>query len=116
MSVNSSASGSVQNQREAPLSSRIACPYFFPAERLDERYERLFVPRRDVRYLRRNALVALGNTGTELDAAVTAIAPALTSCMTNQNPSRMIAGSSTISQKMISGINVSTRDCGYSTK
>ena len=35
MSVNSSASGSVQNQREAPLSSRIACPYFLPAERLD---------------------------------------------------------------------------------
>ena len=28
------------------------------------RYERLFVPRNDPRYLRRNALVALGNTGT----------------------------------------------------
>jgi len=27
------------------------------------RYDRLFVPRKDVRYLRRNALVALGNTG-----------------------------------------------------
>jgi epoxyqueuosine reductase len=27
------------------------------------RYDRLFVPRQDVRYLRRNALVALGNTG-----------------------------------------------------
>jgi epoxyqueuosine reductase len=27
------------------------------------RYERLFVPRKDARYLRRNALVALGNTG-----------------------------------------------------
>ena len=30
---------------------------------LRERYERLFVPRNDPRYLRRNALVALGNTG-----------------------------------------------------
>ena len=32
---------------------------------LRERYERLFVPRNDPRYLRRNALVAVGNTGTE---------------------------------------------------
>jgi epoxyqueuosine reductase len=30
---------------------------------LQFRYDRLFVPRKDVRYLRRNALVALGNTG-----------------------------------------------------
>jgi epoxyqueuosine reductase len=30
---------------------------------LAERYDRLFVPRNDPRYLRRNALVALGNTG-----------------------------------------------------
>jgi len=30
---------------------------------LAERYERLFVPRNDPRYLRRNALVALGNAG-----------------------------------------------------
>ena len=30
---------------------------------LIERYERLYVPRNDPRYLRRNALVALGNTG-----------------------------------------------------
>ncbi len=29
------------------------------------RYERLFVPRNDARFLRRNALVALGNNGTE---------------------------------------------------
>jgi epoxyqueuosine reductase len=29
------------------------------------RYERLFVPRNDPRYLRRNALVALGNSGTQ---------------------------------------------------
>jgi epoxyqueuosine reductase len=32
-------------------------------DELVERYERLFVPRKDARYLRRNALVALGNTG-----------------------------------------------------
>jgi epoxyqueuosine reductase len=32
-------------------------------EELAERYERLFVPRNDPRYLRRNALVALGNVG-----------------------------------------------------
>jgi epoxyqueuosine reductase len=30
-------------------------------------YDRLFVPRNDVRYLQRNALVALGNTGTRTD-------------------------------------------------
>ena len=30
-----------------------------------QRYDRLFVPRNDPRYLRRNALVALGNTGGE---------------------------------------------------
>jgi epoxyqueuosine reductase len=34
-----------------------------PGEDLQERYARLFVPRRDPRYLRRNALVALGNAG-----------------------------------------------------
>jgi epoxyqueuosine reductase len=32
-------------------------------EALRRRYDRLFVPRNDPRYLRRNALVALGNTG-----------------------------------------------------
>ena len=32
-------------------------------DELTERYERLFVPRNDPRYLRRNALVALGNAG-----------------------------------------------------
>ena len=38
---------------------------------LRERYDRLFVPKQDVRYLRRNALVALGNTGgPEHSAAV----------------------------------------------
>src|SRR5881392_3768601 len=32
-----------------------------------ERYDRLYVPRNDPRYLRRNALVALGNTGAPED-------------------------------------------------
>jgi epoxyqueuosine reductase len=32
-------------------------------EALVDRYERLFVPKNDARYLRRNALIALGNTG-----------------------------------------------------
>ncbi|MET0261050.1 MAG: 4Fe-4S double cluster binding domain-containing protein, partial [Gaiellaceae bacterium] len=34
-------------------------------EELAARYDRLFVPRNDPRYLRRNALVALGNSGGE---------------------------------------------------
>ena len=38
------------------------------AEELARRYDRLYVPRNDARYLRRNALVALGNTGTSRDA------------------------------------------------
>jgi epoxyqueuosine reductase len=33
------------------------------AGKLVERYERLYVPRKDARYLRRNALLALGNAG-----------------------------------------------------
>ena len=37
---------------------------------LRDRYERLYVPRNDPRYLRRNALVALGNTGAPADAAL----------------------------------------------
>jgi epoxyqueuosine reductase len=37
------------------------------ADELTHRYERLYVPRNDGRYLRRNALVALGNTGTPDD-------------------------------------------------
>ena len=35
---------------------------------LSRRYDRLYVPRNDARYLRRNALVALGNTGRPEDA------------------------------------------------
>jgi epoxyqueuosine reductase len=37
-------------------------------EELVHRYDRLYVPRKDPRYLRRNALVALGNVGTPADA------------------------------------------------
>jgi epoxyqueuosine reductase len=36
-------------------------------EGLMREYDRLYVPRNDARYLRRNALVALGNTGTTED-------------------------------------------------
>jgi epoxyqueuosine reductase len=38
------------------------------AAELARRYDRLYVPRNDPRYLRRNALVALGNTGGPEDA------------------------------------------------
>jgi epoxyqueuosine reductase len=38
------------------------------AEALGERYDRLYVPRNDPRYLRRNALVVLGNVGRQEDA------------------------------------------------
>ena len=37
-------------------------------DELRRRYERLYVPRNDARYLRRNALVALGNVGRPEDA------------------------------------------------
>ncbi len=37
------------------------------ADDLARRYDRLYVPRNDGRYLRRNALVAAGNVGTETD-------------------------------------------------
>jgi epoxyqueuosine reductase len=37
---------------------------------LARRYDRLYVPRNDPRYLRRNALVALGNVGDSEDAAL----------------------------------------------
>jgi len=38
-------------------------------EELAERYDRLFVPKNDPRYLRRNALVALGNSGGDPEPA-----------------------------------------------
>jgi epoxyqueuosine reductase len=39
-------------------------------EELTRRYDRLYVPRNDARYLRRNALVALGNVGTREEIAL----------------------------------------------
>jgi epoxyqueuosine reductase len=39
-------------------------------EELRERFDRLYVPRNDSRYLRRNALVALGNTGAPEDVGL----------------------------------------------
>ena len=39
-------------------------------DELARRYDRLYVPRNDPRYLRRNALVALGNVGGDPSAAV----------------------------------------------
>ena len=43
-----------------------------PEATLNEEFERFFVPRREMRWLRRNALIALGNTGSEQDAALAA--------------------------------------------
>jgi epoxyqueuosine reductase len=40
------------------------------ARSLTERYERLYVPKNDARFLRRNALVALGNVGDAQDRAL----------------------------------------------
>ena len=40
------------------------------ADELAQRYDRLYVPKNDARFLRRNALVALGNTGRPEDAAL----------------------------------------------
>jgi epoxyqueuosine reductase QueG len=39
---------------------------------LVERFDRLYVPRKDPRYLRRNALVAAGNVGGERERAAVA--------------------------------------------
>ena len=46
------------------------------------------------------------------ELAVTAIVPALNSCIRNQKPRRTHAGSSITSQMMIHGMSVRTRDCG----
>ncbi len=40
------------------------------ADELADDYSRLFVPRKDGRYLKRNALVALGNAGRPEDRAI----------------------------------------------
>jgi epoxyqueuosine reductase len=41
-----------------------------PEDELRQRYDRLYFPRNDVRYLRRNALVATGNVGGEEERAL----------------------------------------------
>jgi epoxyqueuosine reductase len=40
------------------------------AAELARRYDRLYVPKNDARFLRRNALVALGNTGGPEDVSL----------------------------------------------
>ena len=56
-------------------------------------YDRLFVPRNDGRYLRRNALVALGNTGSEehLGRCSTAAPRATTTCSPSTHAGRSTA-------------------------
>jgi epoxyqueuosine reductase len=44
-----------------------------PEEELRRRYDRLYFPRNDARYLRRNALVAAGNSGEPALAAAVAV-------------------------------------------
>ena len=59
----------VEKRRAGPTptgaESHVSLVDWLEAEDADlrTRYERLFVPRNDPRYLRRNALVALGNSG-----------------------------------------------------
>ena len=61
--------GVEKRRREQPLSAgaepAVSLVEWLQADddALAERYERLYVPRNDARWLRRNALVALGNTG-----------------------------------------------------
>jgi epoxyqueuosine reductase len=56
----------------APQSGRVALAEWLGAtdDELNERYMRFFVPRRQMRFLRRNALVALGNSGDQRSAAL----------------------------------------------
>jgi epoxyqueuosine reductase len=69
----------VEKRREGTQPAADATPHVSLVEWLthdgDElvrEFDRLFVPRNDARYLRRNALVALGNTGVRADADVLA--------------------------------------------
>jgi epoxyqueuosine reductase len=59
---------------EEPRSGRVDLVDWLtaPDAELNERYERFFVPRRKMRFLRRNALVALGNSGRPENAALVA--------------------------------------------
>ena len=51
-----------------------------PAEDLVREFDRLYVPRNDPRWLRRNALVAAGNVGTD------ALAPSVVTYATSADP------------------------------
>jgi epoxyqueuosine reductase len=59
---------------EAPLSGSVDLVDWLqaPDRELNERYRRFFVPRRQMRYLRRNALIALGNRRRPEEAALVA--------------------------------------------
>jgi epoxyqueuosine reductase len=64
----------VEKRRRDEPAAEAAEPHVHLADWLQEdgqaltrAFERLYVPRKDVRYLRRNALVALGNTGEPRD-------------------------------------------------
>jgi epoxyqueuosine reductase len=52
-----------------PGETAVSLADWLTADDLRERYDRLYVPRNDPRYLRRNALVALGNTGGDPELA-----------------------------------------------
>jgi epoxyqueuosine reductase len=52
-----------------PGEAVVSLADWLSADDLADRYDRLYVPRNDPRYLRRNALVALGNTGGDPELA-----------------------------------------------
>ncbi len=52
-----------RGDREASASGHVDLVTWLESDTLVRDYERLYVPRNDVRFLRRNALVALGNVG-----------------------------------------------------
>jgi epoxyqueuosine reductase len=57
---------------ESPLDGTVSLVEWLetPAEELNREYDRFFIPRRDVRYLRRNALIAMGNARRSEDAPI----------------------------------------------
>jgi epoxyqueuosine reductase len=68
--------GIEKRRREEPLPERTE-PHVSLRDWLErdgrsllEEFDRLYVPRNDARYLRRNALVALGNTGSVADLSL----------------------------------------------
>jgi epoxyqueuosine reductase len=67
----------VEKRRQSAEPADVGEPYVSlvdwleaEAEDLRTRYERLYFPRKDVRYLRRNAIVAAGNVGGDAERAV----------------------------------------------